>query len=86
MESQARRLAEELRKIEQCDGKPGARVEILGPAPAPIEKLRNRFRWQILLRSKQSAPLLSLARRARELLPRTRSVRLHVDVDPHSML
>jgi primosomal protein N' (replication factor Y) len=86
VESQARRLAEELRKIEQRDSKPGARVEILGPAPAPIEKLRNRFRWQILLRSKQSAPLLSLARQARELLPRTRSVRLHVDVDPHSML
>jgi primosomal protein N' (replication factor Y) len=86
VEAQAKKLAGALRAVESRGGKPNAQVEILGPAPAPIEKLRNRFRWQLLLRSKQSAPLLNLARRARELMPRTRGVRLHVDVDPNSML
>ncbi|HXV84323.1 MAG TPA: primosomal protein N' [Candidatus Binatia bacterium] len=61
-------------------------VEILGPAPAPIEKLRNRYRWQLLLKGKQSRPLLELAQRAREVLPRSHSVRLHIDVDPYNML
>ena len=86
VETQAKKLASELRAVESRGVKTGAQVEILGPAPAPIEKLRNRFRWQLLLRSKQSAPLLKLARRARELMPRARGVRLHVDVDPNSML
>ncbi|HSE89089.1 MAG TPA: primosomal protein N' [Candidatus Binatia bacterium] len=62
------------------------RIEILGPAPAPIEKLRNRYRWQLLLKGKQSSSLLELAKQAREALPRTRNVRLHIDVDPYNML
>jgi primosomal protein N' (replication factor Y) len=61
-------------------------IEILGPAPAPIEKLRNRYRWQILLKGKQSSTLLELAARARQLWPNSRAARLHVDVDPYSML
>ena len=62
------------------------KIEILGPAPAPIEKLRNRYRWQLLLKGKQSSALLELAKQAREVLPRSRSVRLHIDVDPYNML
>jgi primosomal protein N' (replication factor Y) len=62
------------------------KIEILGPAPAPIEKLRNRYRWQLLLKGKQSSALLELAKQAREALPRSRSVRLHIDVDPYNML
>ncbi len=61
-------------------------IEILGPAPAPIEKLRNRYRWQLLLKGKQSSSLLELAKQAQEELPRSRSLRLHVDVDPYNML
>jgi primosomal protein N' (replication factor Y) (superfamily II helicase) len=61
-------------------------IEILGPAPAPIEKLRNRYRWQLLLKGKQSSSLLELAKQAREALPRSRDVRLHIDVDPYNML
>jgi len=62
------------------------KIEILGPAPAPIEKLRNRYRWQLLLKGKQSSSLLELAKQARDALPRSRSVRLHIDVDPYNML
>jgi primosomal protein N' (replication factor Y) (superfamily II helicase) len=62
------------------------KIEILGPAPAPIEKLRNRYRWQLLLKGKQSSSLLDLAKRAREALPRSRAVRLQIDVDPYNML
>jgi primosomal protein N' (replication factor Y) len=61
-------------------------IEILGPAPAPIQKLRNRYRWQLLLKGRKSAALLELAKQARETLPRSRTLRLHVDVDPYNML
>jgi primosomal protein N' (replication factor Y) len=79
VEQNAKALAKKLR------GQPGG-VEILGPAPSPIVRLRNRYRWQLLLKGKDTGALLRLAAQARDLLPRSRAVRLHIDVDPYSML
>ncbi|MCB9598462.1 MAG: primosomal protein N', partial [Sandaracinaceae bacterium] len=62
-------------------------VEVLGPAPAPIKRLRNRFRFRLLLRSADRRALRKVARavaaRVDEGFP---SARAHVDVDPVSML
>jgi len=86
VENKARALASRLRALQNREPRFREHIELLGPAAAPIEKLRNRYRWQFLLRSKQSATLLEFTRQARELYPASRGVRLHVDVDPYSML
>ena len=86
VEKKAGTLASKLRELQHCQSRFRQHIEVLGPAAAPIEKLRNRYRWQFLLRSKQSATLLDFARQARELLPWSRGMRLHIDVDPYSML
>jgi primosomal protein N' (replication factor Y) len=86
VEANAKNLALALRARAGDDGGCHDRVEVLGPAPAPILRLRNRYRWQILLKGKQSAALRRLAAHCREMLPRARAVRLHIDVDPYSML
>jgi primosomal protein N' (replication factor Y) (superfamily II helicase) len=86
VETKAKNLADQLRKLQASNPAFGDQVEVLGPAPAPIEKLRNRYRWQLLLRSKQSAVLLKFARHAYALMQPSRTVRLHIDVDPNSML
>jgi primosomal protein N' (replication factor Y) len=86
VEAKAVRLGEALRQEHKPGVKTHGQIEILGPAPAPIEKLRGRYRWQILLKGEKSASLLERANQARAMLPRSRSVRLHVDVDPYSML
>jgi primosomal protein N' (replication factor Y) (superfamily II helicase) len=87
VEALARDLALEARsRLEEGGSK---RASVLGPAPAPLERLRGRWRWQILVkaldpRSLHEAiqpPLRSFAARARR-----ESVRIGVDVDPHSML
>ena len=31
----------------------GRRVDVLGPAPAPIARVRNRFRFRVMLRSRR---------------------------------
>jgi primosomal protein N' (replication factor Y) len=62
-------------------------VTILGPAPAPIARLRGRFRFQLLLKGRERKSLrqvLLAVMHARSQLPR--SVRAIVDVDPVSML
>ncbi len=84
VEEKARSVGVNLRKYQQ-DAKGVEQIEILGPAPAPIEKLRNRYRWQILLKGKKGPHLFKLANQARSLNPRG-SVRLVVDVDPYNML
>lgn len=86
VEGQIKQLAVALRRQLSTQEKFASQIEILGPAAAPIEKLRNRYRWQLLIKGKQIGALLEFAQLAREALPRGRSVRLHVDVDPYSML
>jgi primosomal protein N' (replication factor Y) (superfamily II helicase) len=86
VEKKARMLGTTLQNRISRSSTGREKIEILGPAPAPIEKLRNRYRWQLLLKGKQSSALLDLAKQAREALPRSRTVRLHIDVDPYNML
>ena len=86
VEKKARMLGATLQNKISRSSTGREKIEILGPAPAPIEKLRNRYRWQLLLKGKQISSLLDLAKRAREALPRSRTVRLHIDVDPYNML
>jgi primosomal protein N' (replication factor Y) len=62
---------------------PGVRLR--GPAPAPIERIRGSWRWQLLL----TAPNRELLREVLERIeasPPPRSVRSVVDVDPLSTL
>jgi primosomal protein N' (replication factor Y) len=86
VELKAKNLAQGLRAKLTSNAKWREQIEVMGPAPAPILKLRNRYRWQLLLKGTQSAVLLQFAGHARALLPRSSSSRLHIDVDPYSML
>lgn len=60
----------------------GARLEILGPAPAPLAKLRGRFRWQILLKSGNRTEMKRLLLMLRNSWSPPRVVRTTVDIDP----
>jgi primosomal protein N' (replication factor Y) len=63
----------------------GNAVLVLGPAEAPIGRLRGRSRYQIWLRGTDRSKLQATARAAAEVtLPR--DLRLAIDVDPQSVL
>ncbi|MDH5544121.1 MAG: primosomal protein N' [Gammaproteobacteria bacterium] len=55
---------------------------VLGPTPSPIEKRAGRFRSQLLLLSKNRAPLHQLVQRTLPLLEKERRVRWSIDIDP----
>jgi primosomal protein N' (replication factor Y) len=62
-------------------------VEVIGPAPAPIARLRGRFRFRVLVRSLTRPPLRTVLRVIeREIAALDRRVRAVIDVDPVSML
>lgn len=62
-------------------------VELVGPAPAPIERLHGRWRWHFLLRTR-STPALTAACRAlvEEFTPPGGDVRVALDRDPVALL
>jgi primosomal protein N' (replication factor Y) len=62
------------------------RVELLGPAPAPIYRLRGRFRIQILLKAASRVELHRLILTWREQLQTVSTVRVTVDIDPVDLM
>ncbi|HTJ41836.1 MAG TPA: primosomal protein N' [Kofleriaceae bacterium] len=63
----------------------GAPVDVRGPAPAPLARLRGRTRWQIWLRSPDRAALRRVVRGVGTAEVAS-GVRVGVDVDPSSTL
>ncbi len=61
------------------------RLTVLGPAPAPLSKLRGQYRFRLLVKAQKS---LHLQRTLRNWLvgKRFAGVRLKVDVNPHYFL
>jgi len=62
-------------------------VELVGPAPSPIERLHGRWRWHFLLRGTSPVALGKVARSlAEDFSPPAGDVRLAVDRDPVALL
>lgn len=73
---EAYRLADRLRLYIERQGLPA--VEIIGPTPDYVPRVRSQYRWHILLRAQDPAAVL------RPLLPLPRGWR--VDIDPVTLL
>jgi primosomal protein N' (replication factor Y) (superfamily II helicase) len=68
---------------------PSGDVEVLGPAPHVLMRLRGRFRWHVTLRSRQRRHLLLSAVRLWETVEREKvpaGVKVAVDVDPQNVM
>jgi primosomal protein N' (replication factor Y) len=63
-------------------------VSILGPAEAPIQKLKGRTRWLLLLKSRSRPQLRKVidAILADKSIDKNGGIRVSVDIDPISML
>jgi primosomal protein N' (replication factor Y) len=61
------------------------KVSLLGPAPCPIARLKNKFRFHILLKAIEIEDLQQLWRTAVARLPKNADIDFVVDVDPMNM-
>ncbi|MFQ5888951.1 MAG: primosomal protein N' [Gemmatimonadota bacterium] len=62
-------------------------IDLLGPAPCPIDRLRGRYRWHFLLKADRAAVLGTVLRYlARELGRPVGGLRLEIDRDPEALL
>jgi primosomal protein N' (replication factor Y) (superfamily II helicase) len=60
-------------------------TRILGPAPAPIERIKRRYRWQVMVKSRERNELRAALAAIAAYTPRE-NVRVSVDIDPVNML
>jgi len=61
-------------------------IEVLGPAPAPIEKIRNLWRWHLILKGRNAKELRRTAKEIVNKLDLIRDVKVDIDVDPINLL
>jgi primosomal protein N' (replication factor Y) len=72
-------LRDQIRRI-------ASRTLLLGPAPAPLSRLRGRSRWQILLKARERRDLHHLVALFRRDFVPASGIRCQVDMDPVGML
>jgi primosomal protein N' (replication factor Y) len=83
--TQRPRVFEFLEKLRDHALKRRGAVEVLGPAPAPMERSRGRYRAQLLFQSRERNALHALVTMTLEALRgwrEARRVRWSIDVDP----
>ncbi|MFQ5956708.1 MAG: primosomal protein N' [Candidatus Brocadiales bacterium] len=79
----ALRVAKILRDV---GGSNGRRLDVLGPAPAPISRIRNNFRWHLSLKALSYDVLKDALQRVGGGSRAPGGVRETIDVDPYNML
>ncbi len=60
-------------------------IDILGPAPSPMAKLRGYYRWNILIKAEDRAGIVKKLRMALKGFRKGTGVLMAVDVDPMTM-
>jgi hypothetical protein len=59
-------------------------VEVLGPSPAPMYKIRNKFRYRIILRTSKQVNIQDYIHNWFNQFVTPASIKLKVDVDPYN--
>ncbi|HEX2781858.1 MAG TPA: helicase-related protein, partial [Gemmatimonadaceae bacterium] len=64
------------------------RVSILGPAPCPVERIKNRWRWHLVLKSGHPGDMTRITRYFAEhfAVPNSAQLRVAIDRDPVALL
>jgi primosomal protein N' (replication factor Y) len=81
----AEKLGESCRQLMSANPSPGLTVQMMGPVEAPLPRIANRHRWQILLKSPDTNQLHGLVKAwilGKDLLPVNRGIKIAIDVDP----
>ncbi|HVO84793.1 MAG TPA: primosomal protein N' [Syntrophobacteria bacterium] len=85
----AEKLAERFRELRERHPDWFQEVELLGPAAAPLSRIKGKYRWQLLLRARRSGLLREAAHRLVEwgtIALKGSGVQLTADVDPLSLI
>lgn len=85
-EGQVQAVATQVAQLCRTGGE--GKVAVLGPAPCPIDRIRDRYRWQVLLKGNDASVLHKICSHVIEHYSTLTKgdIRISVDVDPESMM
>ena len=81
-EADVMRLAQQVARVAPPDPK----IRLLGPAPAPLSKLRNQYRVRLLVKAQRDVKLQAYLHQWLSAVTLPSAIRLKVDVDPYNFL
>ena len=85
--ARAKELAELFARDVARRAPPADRIEVLGPAEAPLAVIRGRYRWRLLVKAPREMDVQAYLRRGSAPCRRsTADLRLTVDIDPYNFL
>ncbi len=61
-------------------------ISVLGPAPAPIERIKGKYRWHLLLKSRNVKELLLVRNLMQKGIKKNSKIQIVFDLDPQDML
>lgn len=80
-------IADELgRSAPQGVNEKGQRIQTLGPAPAPLFRLRGRYRYRLLIRADKSYPIQKVIANWLSGIKIPSNIRVYIDIDPQNFL
>jgi primosomal protein N' (replication factor Y) len=62
------------------------KVEILGPAPAPITRVKDKYRWHLIAKADNSEKLRAILKSIENENRHSKRVQIMIDVDPYMLL
>ena len=86
-ETRADHMAESIAKrVKQSAEDLKAEINVLGPSPAPMEKLRGKYRYHILLGCSVPERLQTVLAHADSQIKAVEGVQYAIDIDPQDMM
>lgn len=61
-------------------------LQILGPTPCPLERIKTEWRWHLLIKSPNPVHLVKLITSAKQGLKKYKNIKIIYDLDPQDML
>jgi len=86
--SRIKSISNRIKKMNPSPAGKGKRtgIEVLGPAPAPVEKIRSLWRWHLILKGKDAKQIRQMAVSIFDPLKNLKDVKIDIDVDPVNLL
>lgn len=86
-EQKAYEVAQKMRTILESTLNPRARTIVLGPSPSPIARMKNRYRFQLLIKYRHEPQLHAIINDMMEQLTEERKeVQIIIDMNPNQFM
>ena len=87
IDSKAEQMADHIgEEIERAAKELQKEVVVLGPATAPVEKLRGKYRFHMMVSANQENEIQEVLRRAQTTIKSIDDVQWIIDIDPQDMM